>query len=148
MELTIQRYERYFRELITFLYSWLSTDGEVLGYILGVCHVMICVSVGVCSIISHTLYPVTWLQILVFVFLVIVWLQHIFLKVCVVFVAEHKLTNKDPPFYEIIRDIFHIDPTQFTIHFIIAETIAVGCFGLELISKLSIYIYSINNIQL
>jgi len=148
MELKIQKYERYFRELITFLYSWLSTDGEVLGYILGVCHVMICVSVGVCCIISHTLYPANWLQILVFVFLVIVWLQHILLGVCVVFVAEHKLTNKDPPFYEIIRVIFRIDPTQFTIHFIIAETMVVACFCLELVSKLSTYIYSINNIQL
>lgn len=137
----IEKSERYLRELVTFLYSWLTTDGEVLGYVLGVWHFMGSMTIFACGILSHTIYPVVWFQVLVFAFLVVIWLQHIFLHVCVFFIAERKLTNKEPPFYEIIRNLFHIDPEQFTLHFVIAETIAVGCFGLELLGKLSLFLY-------
>jgi hypothetical protein len=148
METVLEKSERYFRELVTFLYSWMSTDGEVLGYILGIWHVMVCMAVCMCGIISHTIYPVTWLQIIVYVFLCAVWLQHVFLKVCVVFIAERKLTNREPPFYEIIRNVLHIDPDQLTLNFVIAETVAVGCFGMELFAKLSLFLYEYYGVNL
>jgi hypothetical protein len=145
---TVEKAEGYLRKLVTFLYSWLSTDGEVLGYILGVWHSVVCVTIFVTIIISHTIYPVVWLQILSFACLFFIWLQHIFFKVCIVFIAERKLTNKEPPFYEIIRNIFHIDPEQLTLHFVVAESIAVGCFGLELLSKLSVFLYEYYGVEL
>jgi len=144
----VEKSERYLRELVTFLYSWLSTDGEVLGYILGVWHSVVCVTIFVTIVISHTIYPVLWLQVLSFACLFLIWLQHIFLKVCIVFIAERKLTNKEPPFYEIIRNIFHIDPEQFTLHFVIAESMAVGCFVLELLAKLSVFLYEYYEIEI
>lgn len=144
----IAKSEKYLRELVAFLYSWLTTEGEVLGYILGVWHFMGSMTIFTCGIISHTLYPVTWFQLVVFFLLVVIWLQHIFLQVCVFFIAERKLTNKEPPFYEIIRDIFHVEPEQFTIHFVVAETVAVSCFGLELISKLSVLLYEYYDVSL
>jgi hypothetical protein len=144
----IEKSERYLRELVTFLYSWLTTDGEVLGYILGVWHFVVCVTIFAMIIVSHTVYPVWWLQLVSFVCLFLIWLQHIFLQVCIVFIAERKLTNKEPPFYEIVRNILHIEPIQFTLHFVIAETIAVGCFGLELVSKLSVFLYEYYDVTL
>jgi hypothetical protein len=144
----VEKSERYLRTLVTFLYSWLSTDGEVLGYILGVWHFVVCVTIFVAIIVSHTVYPVWWLQVFSFVCLLLIWLQHVFLQVCIVFIAERKLTNKEPPFYEIIRNIFHIDPEQFTLHFVIAESIAVGCFGLELMAKLSVFLYEYYEIEI
>jgi hypothetical protein len=144
----VEKSERYLRTLVTFLYSWLSTDGEVLGYILGVWHFVVCVTIFVTIIVSHTVYPVWWLQVFSFVCLLLIWLQHVFLQVCIVFIAERKLTNKEPPFYEIIRNIFHIDPEQFTLHFVIAESIAVGCFGLELMAKLSVFLYEYYEIEI
>lgn len=144
----IEKSERYLRELVTFLYSWISTDGEVLGYILGVWHFVISITILVAVFISHTLYPVVWFQFLVFMCLVIIWLQHIFLKVCISIVAEQKLTKKDPPFFQIIRDILHIDPDIFTTNLMVAETVAVGCFGLELVSKLSVFLYEYYNVNL
>lgn len=148
MEAVLEKAEKQLRELVTFLYSWLTTDGEVLGYILGVWHFMGSMTIFACGILSHTLYPVVWFQVLVFAFLVIIWLQHIFLQACVFFIAERKLTSKEPPFYEIIRDILHVEPEQFTLHFVVAETIAVGCFGLELISKLSVFLYEYYDVGL
>ena len=133
--------ERYLRKIVTFLYSWLSTDGEVLGYILGVCHFVISVTISVMVLVAHTLYPVLWFQILVFVLLLVIWIQHVFFKVCISIVAEQKLTNNEPPFFQIIRNILHIQPTEFINYFLVAETVWVGCFGLELLAKLSVYLY-------
>jgi hypothetical protein len=133
--------ERYLRKIVSFLYSWLSSDGEVLGYILGVCHFVISATICVMVLVSHTLYPVLWFQILVFVLLLVIWIQHVFFKVCISIIAEQKLTNNEPPFFQIIRDILHIQPTEFINYFLVAETVWVGCFGLELLAKLSVYLY-------
>ena len=145
---TVEKLENYTRQLISFLYSWISTDGEVLGYILGVVHFVVSITIIAMVIVSHTLYPVFFFQVGVFLCLLLIWLQHIFLKVCISIVAEQKLTNQEPPFYKIIRDVLGISPSEFTTYFVIAETIAVGCFGLEIISKISVYIYEFYGIHL
>ena len=138
---TVEKAEKYLRDFVTFLYSWLTTDGEVLGYIFGVCHFVISMTIFAMVLVSHTLYPVIWFQVLVFVLLLIIWIQHLFFKVCISIVAEQKLTNKEPPFFQIIRDILHIQPTEFINYFLVAETVWVGCFSLELMAKLSVFLY-------
>jgi hypothetical protein len=145
---TVEKAERYLREFVTFLYSWLTTDGEVLGYILGVCHFVISMTIFAMVLVSHTLYPVLWFQVLVFVLLLIIWIQHLFFKVCISIVAEQKLTNNEPPFFQIIRDILHIQPTEFVNYFLVAETVWVGCFGLELLSKLSVFLYEYYGLEI
>ena len=145
---TVEKAERYLRQAVTFLYSWLSTDGEVLGYILGVCHFVISATICVMVLVSHTLYPVIWFQVLVFVLLLLIWIQHVFFKVCISIVAEQKLTNKEPPFFQIIRDVLHIQPTEFVNYFLVAETVWVGCFAMELLAKLSVYLHKYYGIEL
>lgn len=137
----VEKAERYLRDFVTFLYSWLTTDGEVLGYILGVCHFVISMTISVMVLAAHTVYPVLWFQILVFGLLFTIWIQHVFFKVCISIVAEQKLTKTEPPFFQIIRDILHIQPTEFINYFLVAETVWVGCFGLELLAKLSVFLY-------
>ena len=144
----VEKAERYLRQAVTFLYSWLSTDGEVLGYILGVCHFVISATISVMVLICHTLYPATWFQVMVFILLLLIWIQHVFFRVCISIVAEQKLTNKEPPFFEIIRDVLHIQPTEFVNYFLVAETVWVGCFGLELLAKLSVYAHKYYGIEL
>jgi hypothetical protein len=141
MEVVLEKYEENLRAFIRFIYSWLSTDGEVLGYILGVCHFVISTTIFVMVVVAHTLYPVLWFQIIVFVLLFVIWIQHVFFKVCISIVAEQKLTQKEPPFFQIIRDILHIQPTEFVNYFLVAETVWVGCFSLELVAKLSVFLY-------
>ena len=137
----IEKLERYTRNIIRFLYGWLTTDGEVLGYILGVVHFVISMTIIAMVIISHTLYPSFIFQVCVFMCLFIIWLQHVVLKVCISIVAEKNFTNHEPPFYKIIRDILGINPSDFTTYFVIAETMAVGCFGLEILGRLSVFIH-------
>jgi len=135
-------------EIFRFLYSWLTTDGVVLGYILGVVHITLCTALGIMIIISHTLYPVFWLQLLVYFFLFIIWLQHLFLQVCIFFLAEKTLTNNEPPFYTIVREILGINIEDFIKYFFIAETAVIGSLGLEIISKISVYIHEFYGINL
>ena len=144
----VEKAERYLRQAVTFLYSWLSTDGEVLGYILGVCHFVLSGTISVMVVVSHTLYPVAWFQVLIFLLLLLIWAQHVFFKVCISIVAEQKLTNREPPFFQIIRDVLHIQPIEFVNYFLVAETVWVGCFGLELLSKLSVYIHKYYGLEL
>jgi hypothetical protein len=144
----VEKLENYTRNIISFLYGWISTDGEVLGYILGVVHFVVSMTIIVMIVVSHTLYPAFWFQVGVFVCLLVIWLQHIFLKVCISIVAEQKLTNSEPPFFQIIRNIIGISPSEFSTYFVIAETMAVGCFGLEIVSKISVYIHEFYGMNL
>jgi hypothetical protein len=144
----VEKLENYTRQLISFLYGWISTDGEVLGYILGVVHFVVSMTIIAMVLVSHTVYPAFWFQVGVFVCLLIIWLQHIVLKVCISIVAEQTLTRSEPPFFQIIRSILGISPSEFSTYFVIAETMAVGCFGLEIISNISVYIHDFYGMNL
>ena len=129
------------KTLVYFLYSWFTTDGEILGYILGIWHIIVCITIIICILLSHTLYPYVWFQFGCFICLFCIWLQHIVLHVCVVFLTEIHLTKKNPPFYIVIKNITGICLEEYQTHFLIAETTAVGCFLLELVGKFSLYIF-------
>ena len=130
----------FLKQFITFLYKWLTTEGEALGYILGHIHFMMFVLLILGILISHTLYPNVWLQLFIFCLIFIIWLQHVFLKVCVSIVAEKDLTNSHSPFHELLETLFGVSIHDFTNYFIVAETTALCCLGLELISRCSIYL--------
>jgi hypothetical protein len=147
-EKIINYLESTFRHLVRFLYQWFSTDGEVLGYILGIWHAMVCITIFICILISHTIYPSFWFQLAVFISMLAIWIQHVFLQVCVVFVAEMSLTNNEPPFYTMLRNITSLNPEECTLYFLLAETIGVGCFFLEIVGKISLYIHEYYGVKL
>jgi hypothetical protein len=136
----IEKMALFLNNTVSFLYQWLTTDGEILGYILGIIHITSSIFIFICIIVSHTIYPVFWLQCVIFICLFLIWIQHIVLKVCVVIVAEMNLTQNRSPYYEIMGEflhkIFNIKLTDFITYLIVAETVWVGCFGLEIISKI------------
>jgi hypothetical protein len=80
-----------------------------------------------------------------------VWLQHIFLNVCIFTLAELSLSLIPPSnqylayFYS-----FFLGTTlsEALTRLVMAETIGIVCFGLELISLLCEYLYNLYNIQL
>jgi hypothetical protein len=139
-EAIIEKMALFLNNTVSFLYQWLTTDGEILGYILGIIHITSSIFIFICIIVSHTIYPVFWLQCVIFICLFLIWIQHIVLKVCVVIVAEMNLTQNRSPYYEIVGEflhkIFNIKLTDFITYLIVAETVWVGCFGLEIISKI------------
>jgi hypothetical protein len=134
----IEKIEKQIRNFIIFFYKWLTDDKEILGYILGILHFMIGGVILFLIIISHTIYPSFYLQCISFVLLAIVWVQHVFLKVCVLIVAEQNLTNKTTSFFhKLLEDMFGITAEEFGNYLVISETVALACFGLEIISKIS-----------
>ena len=126
----------FLKKTIQFSYKWLTTDGEALGYILGHIHFMLFILLLICVILSHTLYPNFWFQLILFCVITIVWLQHIFLKVCVSVVAEKDLTQNTSPFHQLLETMFGVSTDDFTSYFIVAETTGLACLALELISKI------------
>ena len=148
----MEKIKNYFEQRIIFLfkilYGWMTKDLEVLGYILGVVHVTICIAIILMVIISHTLYPAFWLQCVMFVIAFIIWLQHIVLKICVVFTAEHLLTKSESPFFTLIKFFTNLDPQDWTIHFMVAETMGVAMLALSLISRISLSIHEFYKIEI
>jgi hypothetical protein len=132
------------RELILFSYGWITSDGEILGHILGVLHFMIAMLIFILLIVSHTIYPALWLQGVVLFCIISIWCQHVILKVCISLVAEEKLTNSRPPFFSIVSDIValcKIPLDKFIENLLLAETIAVMCFTLSFIGRISVLIH-------
>ena len=126
----------------------MTNELEPLGYILGVIHLAVCVTIILMIIVSHTIYPALWLQSVMFVIVFIIWIQHIFLKICVVFAAEYVLTKSDSPFYILVNFFTSLNPQDWTIHFMVAETTAVCMLALSLISRFSLSIHEFYKIEL
>jgi len=136
----IEKLETQLRFLVSFAYRWLTREGEALGYILGSLHFMLFIFLVLLVIACHTVYTNFWFQLAVFVCIFLIWIQHILLKVCISVVAEKNFTNNTSPFHTLLEDVLRIHPTDFGNYFVVAETVALGCFGLELISRSSGYI--------
>lgn len=135
--------EKLTRAILTFL-SWFLVKGEIFGYILAVFHFIISAGLITLLVISHTIYPSVWLKLFVFVCLFLIWLQHVALDICIISVWEKQLTTGGiTPFHRIVKDIFSIfnlTLADYDTYLIITESVAVGCFALELISHLAVYI--------
>lgn len=142
-EYVIEKVKTWIITLITFVYSWFTHEGEVLGYILGIFHITISVTIGIFIILSHTIYPEFYLQLAVFICLFVIWIQHIIFNICIVIVAEQGLTKNESPYTEFVKtclDYLKIDINQFPIYFMIVETVSVIMLGLEIVSRCSFYL--------
>jgi hypothetical protein len=136
-EYVIQKLDYFLRTFIQFAYRWLTSEGEVLGYILGFVHFITSIFIFILLIVSHTIYPAFWLQAVVFVLLLIIWIQHVVLKVCISVVSEKVLTDNESPFHKLLEDLFGIKSAEFSNYLVTVETVAIGCFSLELLANLS-----------
>jgi hypothetical protein len=140
--------EHFLRTLIGFLYKWLTTDGEALGYIVVIIHILLSITTFFCFIYCHTIYPIWQFKLGVFICMLIVWLQHIFLNVCIFTVSELKLTNGTfssnihlSYFYSKLLGT-KVEDTMSLL--VLCEFTTLTCFSLELISELSLNLYKMN----
>ena len=135
--------EKLFSIIYTF-YSWFITKGEIVGYIIAVFHFIISAGLVTLILISHTIYPSVWLKTFVFICLLLIWLQHVALDICIVSVWEKQLTSGGiTPFHRIVKDIlsmFNLTLEDYDTYLIITEGVTVACFALELISHFSVYL--------
>lgn len=144
--------EKWLRISVTFFYTWISNDAEVLGHILAVVHVLWALTLTFSIIFAHTIYPAWQFQVFTFVCLFFVWAQHVFLKVCIFTAAELKLTISHSPsilhLSKVFSSIFGTTLDNALTNLVLVETITVICFSFELLSMLSLYLYSLHGIQL
>lgn len=134
----IDNLESWVRNITTFLFQWLSKDGEVLGYILAVFHTLGTVLVWVCLFLSHTIYPILWFQVSTFIMLFIIWTQHAILNVCIISVAESVFTSSEPPSEILLNFVYgllfgtQVEPLKILVF---AESGLVLGLALELLEK-------------
>ncbi len=136
--------ELFLTKLLCYIYSWLSTDGEVIGYIIGVFHMLIATSILVIIFLSHTIYPNFWLKLINFICLLFIFMQHIIFNVCLLIPMEERLTKQQTIFYPLLEKMLEpvgISIHQFVTYLVISEGTAVICFGLELLSHISRFVY-------
>ena len=135
--------------LIRNIYSWISKDDEFLGHVLAVTHFIISATFYLLIVACHIIYPSIYFQTFVFICIVVIWLQHVFLRVCISIVAEKELTKlyaPSVPLFELILKYFNLTFEHFTNYFLTAETVCVAMFGLEIMSRVITLLYeSYNN---
>jgi len=142
MDINIIKFtESYIRKTVRFLYGWLTTDGEVLGYILGVIHIVIGITIPVMVIISHSIYPAFWFQCLAFGLVFLVWLQHVCLRVCIIVVAEKNFTKGSSPYFRMFKDTTGIDGEILVDYLVVFETGALVGLAMGLLRQMSVFIY-------
>jgi hypothetical protein len=144
----VEKLENYTRNIISFLYSWLTTDGEVLGYILGVLHIMIGTTIPIMVVISNSIYPAFWFQCLAFGIVLLVWLQHVFLRVCIIVVAEKNFTKGGSPYFRMFKDTTGIDGEVIVDYLVVFETGALVGLAMGLLRQMSVFIYEFYGIEI
>lgn len=133
-------------QFIKIIYGWISKDDEFLGHVLASSHFIISATFYLLIIACHIVYPSLYFQVFVFISVVIIWLQHVFLRVCISVVAEKELTKMyapSVPLFEIVLKYFNMSFEDFTNYFLTAETVCVVMFGLEIISRIGILLYDL-----
>lgn len=124
--------------------KWLDENGDFLGHILAIFHFLISAVLLTLVVVSHTIYPSIWLKIIIFVCLGLIWIQHIIFDACVVTWWEKSLTQTHSPFHRILESILKIvnlSLADYDRHLVVIEGVAVGCFGLEIISHFMSYYF-------
>lgn len=149
MKLVLEvNFNDFFNNLFSNIKEWFKRDGEMLGHVVAVFHFMIFGVLLTLVVISHTIYPSVWMKLFIFIGLTSIWLQHVIFDVCVVSVWEKNLTKSElTPFHSVLEKIlkiFNISLLEYDTYLLVIEGVAVGCFGLELLSHFSVYIQSVD----
>ena len=125
-----------------FLYRWLTTNDEILGKITYTIHLFGFYTLLVLIVMGHTVYPVFWFQGMVFIFLLVVWVQHILLKTCVLTSLERRFMGPDSSvMIDVLLELAGI-PVQKETRMgvtVLISTAGVLFLGLELLARTSMY---------
>jgi len=133
-------------ECVRYIYARIAENDETLGQILFTTHVFSILLVFVFILISHTIYPVIWFQVLVFIIVFTVWIQHIFLHTCICSLLELKLLGKDAYLaIDCVLELFKIPVSNKARMGITLMLSTAGvCFlGLELVARTVMYLREI-----
>lgn len=109
-----------------------------LGYYLGILHVSLIVSVIALIIVSHIFIHGRWLKTCIFLFFVLMFIQHMIFGGCVITVIEKRLSQQEQaPFHMIIEQLLlsmGLTMDHYWQYTEVIEACIVLCLTLELAS--------------
>jgi hypothetical protein len=127
---------------LRFAYKWVTDQDEILGEIVYMLHMFGFWTLIVLIIISHTLYPIFWFQVVIFCFICLVWMQHLILNTCVLTSIEVRLLGaKNHLMIDSLLTIFGI-PVQKETRMgvtLMLSSVCVMFLGLELTARTLMY---------
>lgn len=115
------------------------TDDKRKGRILRAIHQFVMYSLLTLIIVSHTIYPALWLQTCVLFFCVLIWVQHVLTRGCVISKIEQKWLDDTVSFVDPFLDLFGVDMTPESDKsgvVIMGSTLAVFLLTLEWIGRI------------
>jgi hypothetical protein len=125
-----------------FLYKWITDKDEILGEIIYMLHMFGFWTMMTLLILSHTVYPIFWFQFMIFLFVCIIWIQHVILQTCVLTSIERRLLGPNShTMIDSLLTIFNI-PVQKETRMgvtLMLSTVGVMFLGLELTARSSMY---------
>lgn len=111
---------------------------EWTGYAIAIAHLIITITILTLIVVSHTMYHERWLKLMIFIILLLVFIQHVMFDKCVLTVLEKQITSQEQsPYHNILEKIlsmFEITLDDYHTHVTVIEGVATLCFGLELLS--------------
>jgi len=117
-------------------FFWESDDAKK-GRFLRVLHHAGVYALATLILVSHTIYPAFWLQSILLGFCILVWIQHIVVRGCVISKVEQKLIGDETSFLDPFLEMFDIDATEYSKQGILmfGSTLGVAILSLEWISR-------------
>jgi hypothetical protein len=113
---------------------------EWLGYASAIFHLFVTNTFIVLIIVSHTIYPALWFKIVLFILLLILFVQHVLLGGCVMTMFEKHITSQDEsPFRKLLEKIFvsfGLTLEQYDTYFLVILATSLLWMGLEILSIL------------
>jgi hypothetical protein len=127
---------------LRFVYKWITDKDEILGEIIYVLHMFGFWTLMTLVVLSHTVYPIFWFQLMIFVFICIIWVQHIILQTCVLTSIERRLLGPNShTMIDSLLTIFNV-PVQKETRMgvtLMLSTVGVMFLGLELVARCVMY---------
>jgi hypothetical protein len=114
-------------------------DDERKGQILRAFHHFGVYALFTLIIISHTLYPAFWLQTIILMFCILVWIHHMLTRGCVISKVEQRLMKDEQSFVDPFMTLFQIEVNEKSKQGILmlGSSLGVALLSLEWISRFS-----------
>jgi hypothetical protein len=111
---------------------------EWIGYASAIFHLFVTSTFIVLIIVSHTIYRALWFKIVLFILLLILFIQHVLLGGCIMTMFEKHVTTQDEsPFRKLLEKIFvsfGLTLEQYDTYFLAVLATSLVWMVLEIIS--------------
>ena len=126
-------------EWLTHRILFWESDDKKKGKILRAFHHLCSHGLLALIFVSHTLYPAFWLQTLILMYCIFIWVHHIMTNGCVISKVEQKLIGDHENLIDPYLELFHIEVEESSKPGIVTlgSTLIVGTLTLEWISRVS-----------